>query len=144
MVLLPDPDELVRTSQHGHVSQAEEAGAHEALVRCREWAFGRKAPPSWLVYGLDLLGGEIEGAKSLYPRSVGSLCGKKRGGGGANKRKKLMIGFGPGTLSTPAFFGDATLWEEGQKAFHRRCWRVTPLARKVTLHITGIFVFFES
>ncbi|CAN0320820.1 unnamed protein product, partial [Ectocarpus sp. 12 AP-2014] len=61
VVLLPDPEELVRASRNGQVSQAEEACAYEALVRCREWAFGRRAPPSWLAYGLDLLGAEIEG-----------------------------------------------------------------------------------
>ncbi len=64
VVLLPDPDELVRTSRGGQVSQAEEAGALEALVRCREWAFGRRAPPAWLFYGLDLLGSETEGTSS--------------------------------------------------------------------------------
>lgn len=60
-MLIPEPEELVRTFRNGQVSQAEEAGAHEALMRCREWAFGRRAPPSWLEYGLDLLGCEVSG-----------------------------------------------------------------------------------
>lgn len=62
----------MRTFRNGRVSQAEEAGAYEALVRCREWAFGRKAPPSWLVYGLDLLGGEVEGGLQRH-RVVGNF-----------------------------------------------------------------------
>ena len=61
VILIPDPEALVRTSRDGGVSQMEEAGAHEALVRAREWAFGRKSPPSWLLYGLDVLGCDTEG-----------------------------------------------------------------------------------
>eukprot|EP00904_Undaria_pinnatifida_P004808 jgi/Undpi1/1457/HiC_scaffold_11.g04848.m1 len=56
VILIPDPEALVRTARDGGVSQMEEVGAHEALVRAREWAFGRKLPPSWLLYGLDVLG----------------------------------------------------------------------------------------
>lgn len=61
VILMPEPEALVRTFQSGQDSEVEEAGAHEALVRAREWAFGRKPPPSWLVYGLDVLGCEVEG-----------------------------------------------------------------------------------
>eukprot|EP00903_Cladosiphon_okamuranus_P006097 g6007.t1 len=76
VVLLPDADELLRTSRNGKVSQAEEAGAHEALVRCREWAYGRKAPPSWLVYGLDLLGSEIEALEARMKQEGASSLRK--------------------------------------------------------------------
>lgn len=61
VILTPDPGAMVRAFRNGQVNQFEEAGAHEALVRAREWAFGRKPPPSWLVYGLDVLGCEMEG-----------------------------------------------------------------------------------
>lgn len=92
-MLLPDPAELVRTFRNGQVSQAEEAGAYEALVRCREWAFGRRAPPSWLAYGLDLLGAEIEGdglvQSVLLPyaqRALVCTCFSKRLGFSSQQR----------------------------------------------------------
>lgn len=65
VILIPEPEALVRTFRNGRVSEMEEACAHEALVRTREWAFGRKPPPSWLVYGLDVLGCEPEGKRRI-------------------------------------------------------------------------------
>lgn len=61
VILTPDPYVLVRTFRIGEVSEMEEAGAYDALVRTRDWAFGRTSPPSWLKYGLQVLGCEPKG-----------------------------------------------------------------------------------
>lgn len=76
VILIPDPEALVRIFRSGKVSEVEEVGAHEALVRAREWAFGRKVPPSWLLYGLDVLGCEIPGEKhTCHPTSRDYVAG---------------------------------------------------------------------
>ncbi|CAM9873374.1 unnamed protein product [Pylaiella littoralis] len=103
VVLLPEPEELLRTLRSGHVSQAEEAGAQEALVRCREWAFGRRAPPSWLVYGLDLLGSDVEALQVRLQQE-----GKTGGNGGRAGDEK-----GVGPLRKPEeYFVSTDFFEE--------------------------------
>lgn len=61
VILTPDPYLLVRTFRIGEISEMEEAGAYDALLRTRDWAFGRTSPPSWLKYGLEVLGCEPKG-----------------------------------------------------------------------------------
>lgn len=71
--LIPEADALVRVVRNGRTPEVEEAGAYEALVRVKEWVFGQKAVPPWLVFALDLLGCEVDGTyrdieRSLAPR----------------------------------------------------------------------------
>ncbi|CAM9582791.1 unnamed protein product, partial [Phaeothamnion confervicola] len=54
--LTPSPAALVRLRLDGRSLDLEGLGAYDALVRCREWVYGRGEPPLWLAFGLDVLG----------------------------------------------------------------------------------------
>ena len=46
--LVPQPDERKRLLCEGRRLEIEEAGGREALVRAKQWVYGRKPPPDWL------------------------------------------------------------------------------------------------
>ena len=70
VVSTPGLDALVRTFRSGKSPEIEMASAHQALMRVREWAFGRTSPPSWLAYGLDVLGYAPEGRQKQTQKFV--------------------------------------------------------------------------
>jgi len=47
--LVPQPDERKRLLCEGRALEIEEAGGREVLVRAKQWVYGRKPPPEWLL-----------------------------------------------------------------------------------------------
>jgi len=50
--LVPPPAAKKRLLCEGRTVPVEDAGGREALVRCRQWVYGRKEPPGWLLTAL--------------------------------------------------------------------------------------------
>lgn len=76
--LIPEADALVRAVRNGRTPEVEEAGAYEALVRVKEWVFGRKAVPRWLMFALDLLGCEVDGTYREIRRGASLRANRKQ------------------------------------------------------------------
>mmetsp|Transcript_9896 Transcript_9896/g.20131 ORF Transcript_9896/g.20131 Transcript_9896/m.20131 type:complete len:643 (+) Transcript_9896:170-2098(+) len=52
--LVPQPDERKRLLCEGRKLEIEEAGGREVLVRAKQWVYGRKPPPDWLMEAIDV------------------------------------------------------------------------------------------
>ncbi|GMI42355.1 hypothetical protein TeGR_g13220 [Tetraparma gracilis] len=52
--LVPMPDVKKRILCEGRTLPIEDAGGKAALIRCKQWVFGRKSPPDWLIATLAI------------------------------------------------------------------------------------------
>jgi hypothetical protein len=67
--MVPQPDAKKRILCEGRTLPIQDAGGQEALVRCKQWVFGRKQPPDWLLVTLAIFDiTEEEALKEQYDR----------------------------------------------------------------------------